>query len=33
MAKKHFKPNQLYQVIDYSERLTDTKLWFKMAKK
>ena len=31
MEKKHLQPNQLYQVIDYSERLTDTKLWFKMA--
>ena len=31
MSKKHLKPNQLYQAIDYSERLTDIKLWFKMA--
>ena len=31
MAKKHLQPNQLYQAIDYSERLTDTKLWLAMA--
>lgn len=31
MAKKQLQPNQLYQAIDFSERLTDTKLWLRMA--
>jgi len=31
MAKKRLPPDQLLQAIDFSQRLTDKKLWIRMA--